>query len=87
MTAIPYSVYGGKMTVKRLMDYIKESMDSENPVDMTPGEQILDFIHVNDVASFFTHVLKNMDRVFLHPMAQIFILVQGAEQVFVNWRK
>ena len=77
MTAIPYSVYGGKMTVKRLMDYIKESMDSENPVDMTPGEQILDFIHVNDVASFFTHVLKNMDRVLSAPNGTDFHLGTG----------
>lgn len=52
ITAIPYSVYGGKMTVKRLMDYIKESMDAENPIDMTLGEQILDFIHVDDIAGF-----------------------------------
>lgn len=77
MTAIPYSVYGGKMTVKRLMDYIKESMDSENPVDMTPGEQILDFIHVNDVASFFTHVLKNIDRVLSVPNGTDFHLGTG----------
>lgn len=62
ITAIPYSVYGGKMTVKRLMDYLKESMEAENPVDMTPGEQVLDFIHVDDIAGFFTHVLRNVDR-------------------------
>lgn len=59
ITAVPYSVYGGKMTVKRLMDYIKESMDSPDPVDMTAGEQILDFIHVDDIAGFFAYVLSH----------------------------
>lgn len=77
ITAIPYSVYGGKMTVKRLMDYLKESMEAETPVDMTLGEQVLDFIHVDDIAGFFTHVLKNMDRVLTVPNGTDFHLGTG----------
>lgn len=77
ITAIPYSVYGGKMTVKRLMDYIKESMDANIPVDMTLGEQVLDFIHVDDVADFFTHVLKNVDRALSVPNGTDFHLGTG----------
>ncbi|MDR0795618.1 MAG: NAD-dependent epimerase/dehydratase [Tannerella sp.] len=59
ITATPYSVYGGKPTVKRLMDYLIESINAEKPVSMTGGEQVLDFIHINDVTSFFIHILKN----------------------------
>lgn len=59
ITAVPYSVYGGTMTVKRLFDYMAESLDALSPVDMTPGEQVLDFIHVNDVAGFFTYVVSH----------------------------
>lgn len=77
ITAIPYSVYGGKMSVKRLMDYLKESMEAEAPVDMTPGEQVLDFIHVDDIAGFFTHVLKNVDRALLVPNGTDFHLGTG----------
>lgn len=77
ITAIPYSVYGGKMTVKRLMDYIKESMDAEIPVDMTPGEQVLDFIHVDDIAGFFNHVLKNLDKALSVPNGTDFHLGTG----------
>lgn len=77
ITAIPYSVYGGKMTVKRLMDYIKESMDAEIPVDMTPGEQVLDFIHVDDIAGFFIHVLKNLDKALSVPNGTDFHLGTG----------
>lgn len=64
ITAVPYSVYGGKMTVKRIMDYIRESMDSDMPVDMTAGEQVLDFIHVNDVAGFFTYVVNHAQEFY-----------------------
>ena len=59
ITATPYSVYGGRSTVKRLMDYLIESINAENPVSMTGGEQILDFIHVNDVVSFFISLLNH----------------------------
>lgn len=61
ITAVPYSVYGGVPTVKRIMDYMMESMDAFDPVDMTPGEQLLDFIHVGDVASFYCHVAQHID--------------------------
>ena len=62
ITAIPYSVYGGTMTVKRLFDYMAESLDADTPVDMTAGEQVLDFIHVDDVAGFFAYVVSHMDE-------------------------
>lgn len=62
ITAIPYTVYGGNMTVKRLMDHIIESMDSSTIIEMTPGEQVLDFIHVDDVSNFFVYVVLNLEK-------------------------
>ncbi len=64
ITAVPYSIYGGKMTVKRILDYTRESLDSDEPVDMTLGEQVLDFIHVDDIAGFFTYVIKNKNLIY-----------------------
>lgn len=61
ITAVPYSVYGGKMTVKRLFDYLKESIGAAEPVAMTAGEQVLDFIHVDDVAGFFAYVVNHAE--------------------------
>ena len=61
ITAVPYTVYGGEPTVKRLMDYVLESMDSADPIDFTAGEQVLDFIHVRDVAGFYIYVLRHLD--------------------------
>ena len=59
ITAVPYSVYGGTMTVKRLFDYLAESLEAPTPIEMTLGEQVLDFIHVDDVAGFFTYVVSH----------------------------
>lgn len=59
INVVPYSVYGGKKTIKRLFDYLKESIDSSTSVNMTKGEQVLDFIHVDDVARFFVSVVNH----------------------------
>lgn len=77
LTAIPYSVYGGNMTVKRIMDYIKESMNSSTPIDMTNGEQILDFIHVDDIANFFVQVVVQCDHFYRLPNGEDFHLGTG----------
>ena len=61
INVVPYTVYGGEKTIKRLIDYIIESLDSPNPIAMTKGEQKLDFIHVEDVASFYLSAIRNYD--------------------------
>jgi len=77
ITATPYSVYGGKPTVKRLIDYLIESLYAEKPVSMTAGEQILDFIHVSDVTSFFMHILQNLSLIESLPNGEEFHLGTG----------
>lgn len=62
VTAVPYTVYGGTMTVRRLFDYMLESQRSAEPVDMTAGEQVLDFVHVSDVARFFCLAATRPER-------------------------
>lgn len=62
INAIFYSIYGGDMTVKRIIDYIVDSQNTEIPIDMTQGNQALDFIHVNDIVSFLIHCLSNEDK-------------------------
>lgn len=56
-TVVPYSIYGGQDTSKKIMDYIIESIDAKEPVGMTYGEQSLDFIHVSDVVRFFNQLV------------------------------
>lgn len=74
ITAVPFSIYGSDKTVKRVIDYLLESLGSPFPIGMTKGEQILDFVHVKDVAEFYCNVIdgylrnlkpKNGEKYFL----------------------
>lgn len=60
ITAVPYSVYGGVSKVKRVFDYMLEASNSAEPVPMSDGHQVLDFIHVDDVCDFFLTVLNDL---------------------------
>ena len=46
---IPYTIYGGVNNQKKLIDFVRESLGADEPVKMSPGYQVSDFIHVNDV--------------------------------------
>lgn len=59
ITVVPYTIYGGEKTIKRIVDYIVESTYAPTPIDMTPGYQELDFIHIKDVAEFYVAAIKN----------------------------
>lgn len=48
-----YSVYGAKSPAKKVIDYIADSLGNPRPTKMTAGEQVLDFIHVDDVSEFY----------------------------------
>lgn len=61
VTAVPYTVYGGVDTGKKLIDYMVDSIDSEEPVKITKGEQVLDFVHVEDVARFFAAMVEHSE--------------------------
>jgi nucleoside-diphosphate-sugar epimerase len=63
VNVIPYTIYGGADTRKKLIDHIYQSSTSIQPVKMSPGEQVLDFIHINDVTNFFVRLLASIDKV------------------------
>jgi nucleoside-diphosphate-sugar epimerase len=60
-TVVPYTIYGGNDTQKKVIDIIYDSIDSETPVDMSPGEQVLDFIHIDDVVNFYLTLLDKIN--------------------------
>jgi len=74
---VPYSLYGGKDTAKKIIDYIRESFDAEQPVKMSKGEQILDFTHIKDVVSFFLLIMKQFDRFLQFPIGEEFHIGTG----------
>lgn len=69
---IPYTIYGGEDTQKKVIDYIKDSFIKE--VNMTAGEQILDFIHIDDVCDFIIKLLLRNNEI---PDKQEFFLGTG----------
>jgi nucleoside-diphosphate-sugar epimerase len=61
-TIVPYTIYGGIDSQKKIVDIIFDSTLNETPLDLSPGEQILDFIHIEDVTNFYTTVINNINR-------------------------
>lgn len=56
-----YSVYGAKSKGKKITDYLLDAAKSTEDIDVSPGEQKIDFIHIRDVISFFTRLLDEIE--------------------------
>ncbi len=53
INVVVYSPYGRYNAYKKVIDYMIDAFDAKEPVDFTKGEQVLDFVHVDDMADFF----------------------------------
>ncbi len=62
VNVIPYTIYGGRDVRKKLIDFIYESTRTLESIDMSPGYQILDFIHIDDVVKFYITLLNNYQK-------------------------
>lgn len=60
INVVVYSPYGRFNPYKKVIDYMIESFDAKSPVAFTKGEQILDFIHVDDMADFFFTLIQHL---------------------------
>jgi nucleoside-diphosphate-sugar epimerase len=58
LTVIPYTIYGGEYKQQKIIDIIYDSLQSNKAIGLSPGKQILDFIHVDDVTDFFVEVVN-----------------------------
>ena len=56
---ILYTIYGKGDKTKRALNYILDSLDASEPISMSPGEQLMDFIHVDDVIGLCLLLLEN----------------------------
>jgi nucleoside-diphosphate-sugar epimerase len=97
-TVVPYTIYGGKDTQKKIIDIISDSITSKTPIDLSPGEQVLDFIHIDDVTDFYVHLLDNFDKLSQktnfqlgtgvgHTLRQVAQLIEGISnnKTNINW--
>ena len=63
LQVIPYTVYGGVDTRKKIIDLLYDSLEAQIPVETTLGEQILDFIHVEDLVELFVQILEQYPNI------------------------
>lgn len=62
-TVVPYTIYGGNSSSKKIIDIMLESTKTKKKIELSPGEQVLDFIHIDDVTSFYLNLIKNRKRI------------------------
>lgn len=61
VNVVVYSAYGKRNTPKKIFELIYDALDAPTPHPFTEGKQILDFIHVEDIADFFYTLLTKLD--------------------------
>lgn len=59
VNAVLYSVYGREAKQKKIVDYMIDATRSDQPVPMSEGHQVLDFIHIDDVVGFYLLLIQN----------------------------
>lgn len=59
VNAILYSVYGKRGEQKKIFDHMMDAIESHEPVAMSNGFQILDFIHIDDVIHFYLLLIES----------------------------
>jgi CDP-paratose synthetase len=62
VNVIPYTVYGQLDTQPKIIDIIYNSFFSEIPVNMSSGQQTLDFIHITDVVAFYCLLIEQQQQ-------------------------
>lgn len=62
LTLVLYTVYGGVDLRKKIIDYVFDALEANEPVKMTAGEQCLDFVHVSDVVAAMKQCVLQADE-------------------------
>ena len=59
---ILFNVYGKGDTTKRALNYIVDSLGQKEVLAMSPGEQLLDFVHLDDVVRLCLQLLDEKPK-------------------------
>jgi nucleoside-diphosphate-sugar epimerase len=55
---IPYTIYGGNYKQQKVIDLLFQSLTAEEPIKLSDGFQQFDFIHIDDICSFFVTLIN-----------------------------
>jgi CDP-paratose synthetase len=69
---VPYTIYGTNDSQKKILDYIYDAFHVEVPVAMSPGNQILDFIHISDVVKIISKLISH-EHIHHYHLQNIFL--------------
>lgn len=59
VNAVLYTVYGKQGEQKKIFDYMIDALSAQQAVAMGTGDQILDFIHIDDVIRFYLLLIES----------------------------
>jgi CDP-paratose synthetase len=99
VNVVLYSPYGRKNEAKKVIDYMIDALNSSVVVNFTKGEQVLDFIHVDDVCNFIEtvfHHRKTLQEKYIefhlgtgvgHSIREVAFVVEKVfgEKINANW--
>ena len=63
INVIPYSIYGPNDQRRKLIHILLESFNGDNAINTTEGNQILDFIYIDDVVDAYLKIIDRFDLV------------------------
>lgn len=63
VNVIPYSPYGRYNETTKVFDLIYQSIGASDAMKLSEGKQVLDFIHVDDIARFYVTLLSQLEEI------------------------
>lgn len=58
---VVFTPYGRVNNTKKVIDYMADALDAPQPVGFSAGLQILDFVHVDDIAELLCRLIDRID--------------------------
>ena len=62
INVIPYTIYGGVNSKKKILDLIIESLNNPKKINFSPGHQRFDFVYIEDVVDFYIKLIENHNQ-------------------------
>lgn len=63
---VPFTIYGTNDEKKKIFDFILDGFYSDTPINMSPGLQELDFIHISDVCLAIEAIISSKNHSKFH---------------------